>query len=101
MAPSPTAEATRFIESRRTSPAANTPGTLVSSTNGGRSSGQAGPSLQVSRSGPVRTKPLSSLAMSAPSPSVRGDAPMNPKSQFVGSSAFVSVARFAIVTASR
>mgnify|MGYP000617855703 CR=1 FL=1 len=31
MAPSPTAEATRFIESRRTSPAANTPGTLVSS----------------------------------------------------------------------
>src|SRR3712207_9510757 len=30
MAPSPTAEATRFIESSRTSPAANTPGVLVS-----------------------------------------------------------------------
>ena len=29
IAPSPTAEATRFIESSRTSPAANTPGTLV------------------------------------------------------------------------
>ena len=42
IAPSPTAEATRFIESRRTSPAANTPGTLVSSTNGGRVSGQRG-----------------------------------------------------------
>ena len=36
MAPSPTAEATRFIESSRTSPAANTPGTLVSSAYGGR-----------------------------------------------------------------
>ena len=34
MAPSPTADATRFIESSRTSPAANTPGTLVSSANG-------------------------------------------------------------------
>lgn len=30
MAPSPTAEATRFIDSARTSPAANTPGTLLS-----------------------------------------------------------------------
>ena len=39
MAPSPTAEATRFIESSRTSPAANTPGTLVSSANGTRGSG--------------------------------------------------------------
>ncbi len=29
--PSPTAEATRFIERWRTSPTANTPGTLVSS----------------------------------------------------------------------
>ena len=39
MAPSPTAEATRFMESSRTSPAANTPGTLVSSANGDRASG--------------------------------------------------------------
>ena len=30
MAPSPTAEATRLIELARTSPAANTPGTLAS-----------------------------------------------------------------------
>ncbi len=42
MAPSPTADATRFIESSRTSPAAKTPGTLVSSANGVRdASGQA------------------------------------------------------------
>ena len=50
MAPSPTADATRFIESRRTSPAANTPGTLVSSTNGGRVNGQrrsTGPGHQI------------------------------------------------------
>ena len=40
MAPSPTAEATRFIESSRTSPAANTPGMLVSSAYGARPSGQ-------------------------------------------------------------
>ena len=39
--PSPTADATRFIDDRRTSPAANTPGTLVSSRNGWRSSGHA------------------------------------------------------------
>jgi hypothetical protein len=32
LAPSPAAEATRFIESDRTSPTANTPGTLVSVT---------------------------------------------------------------------
>ncbi len=35
--PSPTAAATRFIEPCRTSPAANTPGTLVSSVKGSRS----------------------------------------------------------------
>ena len=36
MAPSPTAEATRFTDPERTSPAAKTPGRLVSSRNGGR-----------------------------------------------------------------
>ena len=36
MAPSPTADATRFIDSSRTSPAANTPGRLVSRANGAR-----------------------------------------------------------------
>ena len=38
--PSPTALATRLIERARTSPATNTPGTLVSSRNGSRCSGQ-------------------------------------------------------------
>src|SRR5438046_829180 len=35
IAPSPTAEATRLTEPARTSPAANTPGWLVSNKNGG------------------------------------------------------------------
>ena len=38
--PSPTALATRLIERMRTSPATNTPGTLVSSAYGSRGSGQ-------------------------------------------------------------
>ena len=42
VAPSPTAEATRLTDRCRTSPAANTPGTLVSSSSGGRFSGQPG-----------------------------------------------------------
>ncbi len=41
--PSPTALATRLIERARTSPATNTPGTLVSSRNGSRGSGQPRP----------------------------------------------------------
>ena len=40
IAPSPTAEATRFTDPERTSPAANTPGWLVSSRNGGRATPQ-------------------------------------------------------------
>src|SRR5437762_5185385 len=58
MAPSPTAEATRLTESERTSPAANTPGRLVSSRNGGRRAVQW---ADFTRAGPVRTNPLSSL----------------------------------------
>jgi hypothetical protein len=42
MAPSPTAEVTRFIELERTSPAANTPGRLVSRKWGGRCAVQKG-----------------------------------------------------------
>src|SRR6516164_2303477 len=38
-APSPTAEATRFIDPRRTSPTANTPGILVSKLIGCRPNG--------------------------------------------------------------
>ena len=51
MDPSPTAEATRFTEPWRTSPAANTPGMLVSSVNGPRSSGHS----SAGTSAPVRT----------------------------------------------
>src|SRR5438876_402265 len=42
IAPSPTAEATRLTEAERTSPAANTPGRLVSSRNGCRRAVQCG-----------------------------------------------------------
>ena len=71
--PSPTAEATRLTEPDRTSPAANTPGRLVSSRNGSRPLAQCG---DRARAGPVRTKPFSSLSISAGSQSVRGTAPM-------------------------
>ena len=71
--PSPTAEATRLTEPDRTSPAANTPGRLVSSRNGvppGRPVGDC------ARAGPVRTNPLASVSISGGSQSVRGTAPM-------------------------
>src|SRR5215207_2386052 len=42
VAPSPTAAATRLTEPWRMSPAANTPGRLVSSSSGGRFGGQSG-----------------------------------------------------------
>src|SRR2546426_7380447 len=63
-APSPIAPPTRLTEPERTSPIANTPGTLVSS-------GRRPPA-------PVVTKPLSSKAPPQPSgPSVPGSAPRN------------------------
>lgn len=55
--PSPAAEATRLTLLARTSPAANTPGRLVSYRNGGRRSGQpaaAAASSSAVRSGEVR-----------------------------------------------
>src|SRR6266568_5397800 len=55
-APSPTAEAKRFIDPKRTSPTANTPGTLVSKLIGFRCNGQA----LKSTSCPVTIKPLAS-----------------------------------------
>src|SRR5713101_7241477 len=73
IAPSPTAEATRLTESDRTSPAANTPGRLVSSRNGCRRAVQW---EDPARAGPVRTKPLASRSISGGSQSVRGTAPM-------------------------
>src|SRR5713226_7252389 len=62
MAPSPTAEATRFTLPERTSPTANTPGRLVSSICGGRASDHAGALEAKFKSRPVRMKPLSSRA---------------------------------------
>src|SRR5438093_1100801 len=73
IAPSPTAEATRLIESDRTSPAANMPGRLVSSRNGCLGELQCG---DCARTAPVRINPLLSLSISAGNQSVRGTAPM-------------------------
>src|SRR5215475_8100910 len=67
MEPSPTAEATRLIEPDRTSPAAKTPGRLVSSRKGWRRTFQCGESK---RRGPVRTKSLASFSISGGSHSV-------------------------------
>src|SRR6476620_9338746 len=75
--PSPTAAATRLADSARTSPATNTPGTLVSKWCGGRSSVQPLTSL---RSGPDRMNPWSSFATTS-SQSVRGSAPMKQHSR--------------------
>ena len=79
------------MESRRTSPAAKTPGTLVSSAYGARASGQCAPSP--TRSVPVTTKPLASRITSGPSQSVRGEAPMNTNSQDAGTSSVTSLVR--------
>src|SRR5215472_626304 len=76
MEPSPTAEATRLIEPDRTSPAAKTPGRLVSSRKGWRRTFQCGESKS---RGPVRTKSLASFSISGGNHSVRGTAPMKLK----------------------
>ena len=75
--PSPTAEATRLIDWSRTSPAAKTPGMLVSSANGSRCfSGQGGHPLGTSSTcSPVRMNPRSERAGALPSQSVCGSAP--------------------------
>src|SRR5205807_2980633 len=75
--PSPTADATRFIDSLRTSPATNTPGRLVSSRCGGRESAHRGRTSSCSTSAPESTKPRSSRATAAGSQPVCGRAPMN------------------------
>src|SRR5882724_1643217 len=80
--PSPTAEATRLTEPERTSPAANTPGWLVSRRNGCRRAVQWGDSA---RAAPVRTNSLSSRSISGGSQSVYGTAPMKLKSAGVSS----------------
>ena len=66
IAPSPTAEATRFVEPDRTSPAANTLGRLVSSKNGGRCEVRS----DCVKAGPVRINPQESVSISFGSQSV-------------------------------
>src|SRR5216684_3523447 len=78
--PSPTPEATRFIEPWRTSPTAKIPGTLVSSKNGSRSSPHPfGRCPSRIRSGPVKRKPRSSRSTIFASQSVLGNAGMCPQ----------------------
>src|SRR5688572_11658777 len=69
MAPSPTADATRLMESDRTSPAAKTPARLVSRRNGCRRPVQWGESAKVA---PVLMNPWASRSISEGSQSVRG-----------------------------
>jgi hypothetical protein len=64
VAPSPTADATRLTERWRTSPAANTPGMLVSKKKGSRSSlHPLGEWPERSKSRPVKMYPLASISM--------------------------------------
>ena len=78
--PSPTAEATRFIDPRRTSPTAKTPGAEVSNGRGSLSAkmGLSRASAGIDRS--VRMKPFSSRATAPCSQDVAGSAPMKQKS---------------------
>src|SRR6202140_3400784 len=63
LAPSPIADATRFMLLDRTSPTAKTPGRLVSRTNGARVSGQCAATRSAcDKSVPVFTNPLESRA---------------------------------------
>src|SRR5947207_15867657 len=74
MPPSPTAAAHRLTEPERTSPAANTPGRLVSIGPGARFIlCQAEDCATLA---PVRMKPLSSRSISAGSQPVHGNAPI-------------------------
>src|SRR5437016_7485864 len=91
--PSPTAEATRLTEPERTSPAANTPGRLVSNRNGCRFKVQCRESPS---SIPVRTKCFSSFSISDGNQSVRGVAPIKLKRAAVGSVFFSPVVFFKI-----
>src|SRR5580658_6750664 len=77
MEPSPTPDATRFTDPRRTSPTANTPGTLVSSNPGSRFNGQPLGGLPLRfNSEPERMNPFSSRSTTPFSHSVPGRAPI-------------------------
>jgi hypothetical protein len=98
IAPSPTAEATRFTDPERTSPAAKTPGRLVSNRNGGRARPH---DRDCARAVPVRTNPFASRSMSEDSQSVRGVAPMKLNTAGVSMVLCCPVLLFAISTAVR
>ena len=76
-APSPTAKATRLVVLLRTSPAAKTPGQVVSTVQGSRF--VRGQRSDCAASAPVRMKFLESTAMLGGNQSVRGRAPMKTK----------------------
>ena len=96
-APSPTAAATRLTEPARTSPIANTPGRLVSSGSGKRSSGfqnKAARSVLL-KSAPVLTKPFpSSVTPQLSSQHAFGTAPTNRKTWRSAFSSSTPVALF-------
>ena len=79
-APSPTAEATRFIDPRRTSPTANTPGMLVSKLIGCRPKDH----LRKLTSCPVTMKSFEVRCTAEPNQSVFGAAPISTKSTVAG-----------------
>src|SRR3954471_225210 len=85
MAPSPTAAATRLVDPLLTSPAAKTPGRLVSSRKGVRPEAcqRSLPAVSWGSEGPVTTKPLRSKSTQLRSHSVLGSAPMKRKSELV------------------
>src|SRR5229473_630187 len=78
MAPSPTADAQRLTDPLRTSPAAKTPGRLVSRNNGVRPCARQRSPRTASRgtAAPVRTKPFLSSCTQPLRQSVCGSAPM-------------------------
>ncbi|CAN5902572.1 hypothetical protein BH23GEM7_BH23GEM7_15130 [soil metagenome] len=86
-----------MIEPTRTSPAAKTPGWLVSSRNGSRASVQCGESAAAR---PVTMKPLLSVAISVGSQPMRGIAPMKVKTAGVAIVRNSPVAVFSTSTAS-
>src|SRR6516225_6059295 len=90
--PSPTAKPTRLTDPARMSPAARTPGTLVSSGHGSRS--DRGHNPEAVTSAPVSTKPLASRAIPAGSHAAAGSAPMNTNTAAQGSCVAARVTLF-------
>ena len=101
LAPSPVAAATRFIEPERTSPTANTPGTLVSNGSGRRpAAAQPGPRSSPVSWTSVRMKPSSSMAIPV-SQLVAGSAPMKQNNAEHGWTRVVLLIRSVMLTSWR